>query len=80
MSIKSFLIGLFVGALAVIMVVVGFRCRDEVKEAAGQVWAAVKPLASKAWEAVSSLFASLRKEKPQLGANTTSPGETVVQV
>ena len=72
MSLKSFIIGLITGLLAAVMLVIGFRCREEVMEAAGKVWAAVKPLFGKAWEAISSLFSSLRAGATQVVQVTAS--------
>lgn len=66
MSMKSFLLGLIVGLLAAVMLVVGFRCREEVIETGSKTWAAVKPLFGKAWEAVTSLFSSLRQGATQV--------------
>lgn len=73
MSMKSFLLGLIVGLLAAVMLVIGFRCREEVVEAGSKTWAAVRPLFGKAWEAITSLFSSLRSGASQVvGANPTT--------
>jgi hypothetical protein len=73
MTMKSFFLGLIAGLLVAVMLVIGFRCREEVMEAAGKTWAALKPLFGKAWEAVSSLFSSLRAGATQVvGANPTT--------